>query len=156
MQADPVEIYRPRVHTNLGIWREGGLKFKIYGLAAQAKIITDEMQTTARDLVDREVLSRIETMGDSNGLGFIIIHPGETGLTISVHWWAQGSVLCQHIYRKLYTEDLALDTIQRPAVACVWELALINAEQEAWRNHMMISRPDPNAYLEARPRKSAA
>ncbi|WP_292562847.1 hypothetical protein [Mesorhizobium sp.] len=88
--------------------------------------------------------------GDDNGMGFVIIHPGELGVSISVHWWIQGSVLCQHIYRKLYSAAEPMDTVKRPVVACVWELALINAEQEAWRKTMMKSEPSPSGYMDAR------
>ncbi|WP_210209364.1 MULTISPECIES: hypothetical protein [Ensifer] len=88
--------------------------------------------------------------GDSNGLGFVIVHPGSLGISISAHWWIQGSVLCQRNYRKLYTASEPMDAARRPAIACVWELALINAEQEAWRKTMMKDEPDPLAYMEER------
>lgn len=98
-----------------------------------------------------EVLERVAAMGDSNGLGFVIIHPGELGVSISAHWWVQGSVLCQHNHRQLYGASEPMDTVARPVVACVWELALINTEQEAWRKSMMTPAPDRAAYLGARP-----
>ena len=34
------------------------------------------------------------TMGDSNGLGFVITYSGETGVSTVLHWWALGSVMC--------------------------------------------------------------
>jgi hypothetical protein len=82
----------------------------------------------------------------------VIIHPGELGISILAHWWIQGSVLCQHIYRKLYSaiDPMDMDTVKRPVIACVWELALINAEQEAWRKTMMKSHPSPSVYMDAR------
>ncbi|MBO9427018.1 hypothetical protein J7444_19945 [Labrenzia sp. R4_1] len=86
-------------------------------------------------------------MGDSNGLGFVILHPGDLGVTIAAQWWSQGSVLCQRIYRRQYDDDVPLDTIRRPSVACVWELEIINAEQTIWRETMMTLRPDRFAYL---------
>ncbi|QBF32943.1 hypothetical protein CFI11_17195 [Thalassococcus sp. S3] len=86
-------------------------------------------------------------MGDSNDMGFVIIHPGDLGLSISAHWWAQGSVLCQHIYRRLHDAPLPMDTVSRPVIGCVWELALIQSEQRAWRTAMMRPDPDPEAYL---------
>ncbi|AMY03606.1 hypothetical protein A4R29_14390 [Mesorhizobium ciceri biovar biserrulae] len=87
--------------------------------------------------------------GDENGMGFVIIHPGELGVSILAHWWIQGSVLCQHIYRKLYSATEPMDTVKRPVIACVWELALMNAEQEAWRKTMMKGEPNPLGYMGA-------
>lgn len=86
-------------------------------------------------------------MGEDNGLGFVILHPGTAGLTVSAFWWAQGSVLCHRMYRRLWSEDRALDPTSRPVVGCVYELALIDAEHRVWRETMMGPRPDPEAYL---------
>jgi hypothetical protein len=103
----------------------------------------------AQSFVRQDVLPRVEDEGDDNGMGFVIIHPGELGVSILAHWWIQGSVLCQHIYRKLYSAIDPMDTVKRPVIACVWELALINAEQEAWRKTMMKSQPSPSVYMDA-------
>ena len=43
-----------------------------------------------------------------------------------------------------------MDTASRPVIACVWELGLINAEQRAWRDTMMVPEPNIDAYLNAR------
>lgn len=133
-----------------------GLKFKIYGLVADSRTIDQAMLILAQSFVRRDVLPRIADEGDDNGMGFVIIHPGELGVSISAHWWIQGSVLCQHIYRKLYSATEPMDTVKRPVIACVWELALINAEQEAWRRTMMKSEPNPSVYMDTRADFAAA
>lgn len=156
MTNNPIEIYHPRVISDQGIWNIGTLRFKVYGLLAEGKPLTDEMKSNARRFVLDEVLDRIAAMGDSNELGFIIIHPGDLGVSIAAHWWVQGSVLCQHIHRQLYATSEPMDTLARPVVACVWELALINAEQESWRKSMMKPAPDSTAYLASRPSFDAA
>ncbi|RUV19466.1 hypothetical protein [Mesorhizobium sp. M7A.F.Ca.MR.245.00.0.0] len=149
MNSETIEIYHPRGVSNLGQWDIGGLKLKVYGLVADNKKVDGPMVTLAQSFVRQEVLPRVVDEGDDNGMGFVIIHPGELGVSISVHWWIQGSVLCQHIYRKLYSAAEPMDTVKRPVVACVWELALINAEQEAWRKTMMKSEPSPSGYMDA-------
>lgn len=150
MTSGATEIYQPRHVSNLGQWDIGGLEFKVYGLVADHKEIDGAMVNTARSFVHGEVLSRVADEGGDNGMGFLIIHPGELGVSILAHWWIQGSVLCQQAYRKLYSAREPMDTAKRPVIACVWELALINAEQEAWRNTMMKSEPDPSAYMNER------
>ncbi|MDJ0896188.1 MAG: hypothetical protein QNJ92_13680, partial [Alphaproteobacteria bacterium] len=131
MNSENIEIYHPRDVSNLGLWEIGGLKLKVYGLFAAEKRTTEGMLSEAKAFVRHDVLPRVAEEGEDNGMGFVIIHPGDLGVSISAHWWIQGSVLCQHIYRKLYSETKAMDTVKRPVIACVWELALINAEQEA-------------------------
>lgn len=150
MNSETIEIYQPRGVSNLGQWDIGGLKLKVYGLVADNKKIDGSMMTLAQSFVRQDVVPRVTDEGDDNGMGFVIIHPGELGVSISAHWWIQGSVLCQHIYRKLYSATEPMDATRRPVIACVWELALINAEQEAWRKTMMKSAPSPSAYMDAR------
>lgn len=150
MNVGPIEVYHPRAVSDHGIWEIGSLQFKIYGLLARDKEVTHDMVSVAKEFLEQDVLGRVAAMGESNGLGFVIIHPGDVGLSISAHWWAQGSVLCQHIYRREYSAAEPMDTVARPVVACVWELALINSEQEAWRETMMKIEPNQAAYLKSR------
>ncbi|WP_426125331.1 hypothetical protein [Pararhizobium sp. PWRC1-1] len=156
MNSKTIEIYHPRGVSNLGIWDMAGLKLKIYGLVADNRTIDQAMLILAQSFVRRDVLPRVADEGDDNGMGFVIIHPGELGVSISAHWWIQGSVLCQHIYRKLYSATEPMDTVKRPVIACIWELALINAEQEAWRKTMMKSEPNPSVYMDTRADFAAA
>ncbi|MCF3638703.1 hypothetical protein LXM94_01790 [Rhizobium sp. TRM95111] len=156
MNSGTIEIYRPRDVSNLGQWAIGGLKLKVYGLVADNRKIDKAMVALGQSFVRQDVLPRVADEGDDNGMGFVIIHPGELGVSISAHWWIQGSVLCQHIYRKLYAASEPMDTVKRPVIACVWELALINAEQEAWRKAMMKNEPNPSAYMDARADVAAA
>jgi hypothetical protein len=150
VDSKPIEIYRPRGVLNLGQWDIGGLAFKVYGLVADNKTIDGDILTLAQSFVRQDVMPRVMDEGDDNGMGFVILHTGETGISILAHWWIQGSVLCQHIYRKQYAASTPVDTARRPVIACVWELALINAEQEAWRKTMMRSEPRPTAYMDVR------
>ena len=151
MSVGPVEVYHPREVSDHGVWDVGTVQFKVYGLLAQGKSISSETMSKAMQFLETEVLDRVAAMGESNDLGFVIIHPGDLGVSISAHWWVQGSVLCQHIHRQLYEAAEPMDTVARPVVACVWELALINSEQEAWRLNMMGRAPDQAAYLANRP-----
>ncbi len=103
MNSKAIEIYHPRAVSNLGLWDMMGLKFKIYGLVADNRRIDQTTLNLAQAFVRADVLPRVASEGDDNGMGFVIIHPGEAGVTISAHWWIQGSVLCQHNYRKAYS-----------------------------------------------------
>ncbi|OJJ12035.1 hypothetical protein BKI51_10280 [Alphaproteobacteria bacterium AO1-B] len=147
MSNGPLEIYAPRDAAFRAVWEIGVVTFKVYDLLAQGRTVTTDMIDTADRFLREEVVRDVEKMGDSNGLGFVIIHPGDLGVTIAAQWWSQGSVLCQRIYRRQYDDDVPLDTIRRPSVACMWELEIINAEQTIWRETMMTSRPDRFAYL---------
>lgn len=142
-----VEIYRPRAVSNHGVWQFDSLQIKVHGLVASGKEITASLLSEAQLFIRDEVLPSITSENENNGLGFVIVHPGDFGVSFSVHWWIQGSVLCQQIHRQLYNSKEPMDMVTRPVIACVWELAIINVEQEAWRNAMMAPNPDFKAYL---------
>lgn len=48
MSTDPTEVYHPRAVSNQGVWNIGALQFKIYGLLANDKILSDEMKSKAK------------------------------------------------------------------------------------------------------------
>lgn len=144
------ERYKPRIVSDLGNWGIGPLQVKVYGILADGQALTASIIADARAFALKDVPPLVAAEGDDNGLGFIVIHPGDLGVSILVHWWIQGSVLCQHIQRTLWGQKDPMDTVSRPVVACVWELGLIDAEQRAWRETMMTERPDAQAYLDAR------
>jgi hypothetical protein len=150
MTTGPIELYRPRAVAQLGMWEVGYLKLKVYGVVVVGKELTSSMIDDAHSFVAQDLPPLVLAEGDDNGLGFVIIHPGDLGISVLVHWWIQGSVLCQHIRRTLWGADGPMDTVTRPVIACVWELALINAEQQLWRETMMTGRPDSSSYLNAR------
>lgn len=145
-----LSVYQPRAVSSLGVWQVGHLRLKVYGITAEGQKLTDGIASKAHAFAQRDLPPLVAAEGDDDGLGFVIIHPGELGVSVLLHWWIQGSVLCQHIERTLWGNDRPMDTASRPVIACVWELGLINAEQCIWRDTMMVPEPDPDTYLDTR------
>ena len=146
----PFEYYRPRAVTQAGSWQVGRTSFKVYGLLADDKALTPEIMQDAEAFVRCDLPAYIASEGAENGGGFVIVHPGDFGVSTVAHWWVQGSVLCQRIRRKLYGSDQPMNVTSRPVVACIWELAVIDAEQKIWRETMMGDEPDLALYLNQR------
>ncbi|WP_337660400.1 hypothetical protein [Anderseniella sp. Alg231-50] len=140
-------VYQPRAVSRLGVWQIGHLRLKVYGITADGQKLTDEIVNKAHGFAQRDLPALVAAEGEDDGLGFVVIHPGELGVSVLLHWWIQGSVLCQHIERTLWGNDKPMDTAARPVIACVWELGLIDAEQRIWRDTMMAPAPDAGAYL---------
>jgi hypothetical protein len=150
MSTGTIERYSPRAVLYMGVWDVGHLKLKVYGVLAAGKELTSSMIDDANAFVSQDLPPLVSAEGDDNGLGFVIIHPGDLGISVLAHWWIQGSVLCQHIRRTLWGADTPMETAARPVIACVWELGLINAEQQLWRDTMMAGQPDAESYLNTR------
>ena len=150
MGTATTELYEPRHLSNMGKWRIGSLDLKVYGIAASGRHISDEMIDDARQQVKAEIVELVASFGGSNDVGFAIFHAGSEGATISTFWWAMGDLLCRHKSRQPYGSLEAVDLSRGPAIACVWELAVIAAERDAWRDAMMSSRPNRDVYMEVR------
>ena len=90
MKPDTIEVYRPRALSDLGLWEAAGLRLKVYGLCAEGQALSDSLLEEARAVAREEVPPRVAAEGEDNGLGFVIVHPGDLGITVSVHWWIQG------------------------------------------------------------------
>jgi hypothetical protein len=128
-ENDEYFIYHLRqVVADLGVWKLDSLQLKIYGITAEGQSISEAIINDANIFTREEVLPLVVSEGRDNGLGFVIIHPGDLGVSVLAQWWIQGSVLCQHIHRRLWGSDESMNTSIRPVIACVWELGLINAE----------------------------
>jgi hypothetical protein len=80
MTGRDTELYHPRETSNRGI----------YDLLADGRTVSDEMIKTAESFLRGDVLIAAQKMGDSNGLGFVIIHSADLGITIAAHCWTQG------------------------------------------------------------------
>lgn len=145
--------YKPRkIYKDLGIWQADKFKFKVYGVVAEHREITESILNDASSFLHKDVVKRANASEDSEGLGFIIIHPGgDGGVSILAQWWIQGSVMCQYVKRWLKDSSEATDMSSKHVVGCVWELGLINAEQIIWRNTMMGETSNVERYLETRP-----
>ena len=148
MNRDSLETFRPRAVSRHGVRDAGPCRFKVYGLRAPGREVADVDLGEARAFLDGEVVPILAARVEDHGLGFLVVHPGDLGTSFAAHWWVQGSVLCQRIRRRLHGADEPLDMAAGPVVACVWELAIIGAEQALWRETMMTRDPDPRAYLD--------
>lgn len=145
--------YHPRkIVTGLGVWEANDRKFKVYGILAYRQKISEEILSNAKRYLLNDIDEIIQSGPKDDGLGFIIIHPGDLGVSILIHWWTQGSVLSQHVKRWLPDSAIPIDMSSKHVLGCVWELGLINAEQLIWRETMMSDKASPAEYLAARPK----
>lgn len=65
-----------------------GLTLKHYAILAPGRSLSEVAPDLAQDILEADLPERVHAMGDSNGLGFAITHPGSAGLSVAIHWWA--------------------------------------------------------------------
>ncbi|MFD2238858.1 hypothetical protein [Aureimonas populi] len=73
----------------------------------------------------------------AGSLGFVILHRGEEAVWLLLHWWLPGGMLAERLWSASLGEPGAFQPVDRPSMACVWELVPIAFERDAYVRTMM-------------------
>lgn len=136
--------YHPRAVVPLELWKVPPFTFKVYGLSDQGRPLDLDDVSQARDLITAR-LADIEVEPGQQYPGFVIVHKGSEGMTLTSHWWVEGCILCQDLLRRPYNGEDPIAAIRPHVVGCIWELTLINHERTVWQKTMMPTNPDVTA-----------
>lgn len=141
--------YRPRLIRYLDLWQVREWRMKAY-IIAYRPVGGDLIQAGRR--ITEERLAAVPPDMNHYGVGFVGIHQGKTGSFVFVDWWADENELHHHVYTSTleHPNDLVYRTPEGLA-ACVWDLALIGFERQAWVDRVLSpGSPDPERYLQTR------
>jgi len=141
--------YQSRPVSFLELWEYDGWRMKMYGIAHGRTRPENDLVDRARELA-AGVLGGVS---DHYGVGFIGVHQGKTGNFIFVDWWAQENELHHRVF--ISTSASPYDFVDATATgptACVWDLAVIHHERDAWVETVMKrgGRDGFDAYLARR------
>ncbi|HKE14990.1 MAG TPA: hypothetical protein VKB80_09010, partial [Kofleriaceae bacterium] len=134
----------------LDLWQQGGWQLKLYGIAHAAERPAPEL-VRALERAAAALLPQPPRTPSRYGVGFACAHQGRTASIAFVDWWADEDEL--HHIMFVATPDGALRRARDNELsACVWDLALIGFERDAWCSAVLRNPagPDPEAYLAAR------
>lgn len=141
--------YQPRPVTFLDLWEHRGWRMKLYGIAYGRSRPEASLVQRAGELA-AEILPEAS---EEYGVGFIGAHQGKAGNFIFVDWWADENELHHHVFisKDGAPEDFVDATATGPT-ACVWDLAVIHYERNAWIETVMKRAGEEafDAYLERR------
>jgi hypothetical protein len=134
--------YEPRTITFLGL--DGRLKH--YGIArhdrAPRPALVDATARVARAAIH------------DGAFGFTIAHDARSAALGLVYWWAAENELHHRVFAAPPDDPGALEPADGTAMACVWELEVIDFERRAWLEHVLVD-DDLDAYLSATPAEVA-
>ncbi|HSJ10313.1 MAG TPA: hypothetical protein VK928_10375, partial [Longimicrobiales bacterium] len=85
------------------------------------------------------------------GVGFMGVHEGRGSNLIFVDWWARENELRHHAWVSPEGEFRQFDYVTPTGLAaCVWDLAVIGFERQAWIDTALVtSHPDFARYLDS-------
>ena len=146
------EPYHPRPIRFLELWQHAGWRLKLYGIAYRRDLPRPELIDAAR-AVARQRLPQPAAEQSRYGVGFLGVHDGRGACFVFVDWWANENELFHHVYVSPSDRPHALQYMTPTGLAaCVWDLALIAFERQAWLDAVLAqpTGPDLEAYLACR------
>ncbi|MEU8131813.1 hypothetical protein AB0B68_31760 [Micromonospora sp. NPDC049049] len=132
----------------------GGRQLKRYHMDQPERPIEPEVEKAAYDLLP-DLLADVVDDG-TPAAGWVVLHRGaDTGAYLLAYTWVWDNAL---EIRVAAAGKPALDCpdddpahfvhLRRPAVGCVWELAVLEHERAAWVRHMLLPEsPNLTDYL---------
>lgn len=144
------EPYQPRPIRMNEYWQLADWRMKLYTITQQLPPVNAEWITIAKQLAE-ERLPLMAVTDSTYGLGFIIVHQTRRDVFINIDWWAWENELIHHAYTApLQHPDQFQYVTPTGRTACVWELAVIGHERQAWVDCILANPngPDTQAYLQ--------
>lgn len=144
--------YEPRSVRFLELWEPQGWRIKVYGVRYGGERPDPPLVEAAKEIAR---LRLANTAGGTRhyGVGFLGVHQGQGANFVFVDWWADVNELHHHVYISPEVAPLDLRESESPdPVACVWDLAILAHEREAWVAEVMTPGrwEDPEGYLDRR------
>ncbi len=75
------------------------------------------------------------------GAGFAVLHEGDEGRWLLLHWWVAGGIATRRLWRSDLVPNGQFVEADPLLMACVWELELIDFERRAWMRTAMAGKP---------------
>lgn len=144
------EPYQTRPVRFLELLEYGGWRLKVYGISATGEFPNSDLVEQARGIA-RAHLPKEAITDQQYGVGFVIVHEGAVGDYVFVDWWWANDIVQHHLFGAKKGGGFEY---RQPEGAgfCVWELAVIWFEREAWVKHILqkAKSPDLEGYLNER------
>lgn len=141
-------MYQEREIRKLPVKGTDGVDWKRYLIRYDNSRPADEL-IGATDRVSSEA-GFLESPRPLHNAGFVIMHAGADMDFVLFGYWVNTNELVLNVYKSppgRSTELSRADT-NRSSIACVWDLAVVCYERDAWVKHILRPPvPDREAYL---------
>jgi len=140
--------YKPRTIKFIEIIEYTHWQFKLYGITMQEETLSQALIDEAKQQLPYWIKNSKLTNLSTHGLGTLILHKGKEGCFAIINWWIDENMLQHFVYLKQATNNFELYSANG-IITCVWELAVLWHERNAWVMHVLekYEHPDKVAYL---------
>lgn len=145
-----MDLYKKRPIRFIEIFEADGWQIKLYSISAKQALVPPAYI----EAVKAKVPKWLEAAGcyplDTYRVATLILHEGKEGCFAIISWWIDENMLQLFVY--LTPNDQPVEFVlysDKGIVTCVWEMAVLWHERNAWVEHVLqkASNPDFNAYL---------
>lgn len=143
--------FEKRRVTSLGMFLHENWRIKMHGITAAGASLGTALIDAAR-LIAATALPLPAVAPERYGVGFMVIHAGRDADFVLVCWWKCQNELAVRVFTSPPAQPAMLkeQTDPNASVACVWDLAVLAHERQAWVEHILTpGKPDFDAYLGA-------
>ncbi|HLG00097.1 MAG TPA: isochorismatase [Acidimicrobiia bacterium] len=151
MTVELLEPFRRRRARFLRVLEHDGWRLKVIGIAYAGDSARPEL-VEAAEAAARDILPLPAVGNGRYGAGFLGVHDGRGSCFVFVDWWADENELHHQVLISPVEDPTALAPAgPDEAAACVWDLAVMAFEREAWVRHVLEAEtPDVERYLAER------
>jgi hypothetical protein len=143
-------LYKPRAVRKLGLIEHDGWAIKTYSISVKNKVVKDELLGFAKGQLSEWLKKSNNYNLPTYKIATMIIHEGREGIFTLLNWWVGDNMIQNHVYFSTYEEPEKFESFsENGMMACIWELAVIWHDRNAWIKHVLskIENPDYAAYL---------
>jgi hypothetical protein len=147
-----IEPYDARPVEFLDLWVFSDWKVKAYGITYRDARPGAALIQTAREMATA-VFPEPAVTANRYGCGFAGIHQGRGANFLFFCWWENENELLHRVFvGSGNAADGFSEQTAQEVRACVWDIAVIAYEREAWIRHVLDNPagPDIDAYLSDR------
>ncbi|MGH6762167.1 MAG: hypothetical protein ACRECW_11340 [Phyllobacterium sp.] len=145
------DIYKPRAAWFEGFVDCGPAKIKLSIIQAgdKGRLASDTLAKARQ-----KIALASDRLAASNhlGAGYAVLHEGEQGLWLLLHWWLDGGISTQIVWRSDLRGTIEFIDADPLLMACVWELGIIDFERRAWMETAMSGKPVSDYLTRTLPR----
>ena len=140
--------YIPRPIRFVELYTIGDWKIKMYSISIHGEIVSPKNIQLAKYNLESWLKKSTMYELEKYNVATLILHEGKEGCFAIINWWIDENMLQHFVYLFDTNGDIRLFS-NHGIITCVWELAVLWHERNAWVTHVLMKNevPDLEAYL---------
>lgn len=139
-----LQPYAPRPVRYLGLLHCDGWRIKTYSISVKSERVSEGAVALVESLLPTWLANNTAYPLDTYRIASLILHDGREGCFAILSWWIDSNMLQAqvHLATDAARRDFRLFS-DRGIFTCIWEMAVLWFERNAWVEHVLAHPEDP-------------